>query len=297
MSSQDWKCERTTRAGVEHRARPQKGRRGPITSNAVRQLIDATPQAPKENADKQNNVLRPPTTPAQMEAYKKDMAQRADILATMVLATRRSGSEDEDTLEELATVKYSIASMQPAATRAAQLRIELEESKPDIERIETKIEQLSAQRDVQITRQDQINTTLQKLDKDAQEEAAARAAEAVAAGVAPPQMAPVLHGSQPPPQGQEHANFPAFQQHMSTAVMQQMMACMIQQGYQGVAEGGGKGSEQMSWLTSVAEDAKSYDLGGANMNYTKTGGIVVVVAMPGPLLQIRLSLSVGHCPA
>eukprot|EP00959_Pyramimonas_sp_CCMP1952_P013747 290567-Pyramimonas_sp.AAC.1 len=48
------------------------------------------------------------------------MAQRAEILATLALATRRSGSEDEDTLEELAMVKYNIASMQPAATRAAQ---------------------------------------------------------------------------------------------------------------------------------------------------------------------------------
>ena len=60
-----------------------------------------TPQRARPHKD----FNEPPTSAAQAEAFRKDIRQKLQIVAILVLAARDAGSDDPDSGEDIAMMK------------------------------------------------------------------------------------------------------------------------------------------------------------------------------------------------
>ena len=114
-------------------------------------MIESVPMASISFAESHPKFLKPPTTPAQVQAYRDDMDHSLGVLATLILATRRSGAEGEDSIEELSVVKYAISSMDPVTTRISKTKTDIEQTRQQITKLEEKIDEASAKREDLLT--------------------------------------------------------------------------------------------------------------------------------------------------
>ena len=73
-------------------------------------------------AKPRSNYTPPPNSQCQLEGYRRDQQESIWVVATLMLATRAVGAEDEDSLEELAMAKFSVASLDPVETRKLRNR-------------------------------------------------------------------------------------------------------------------------------------------------------------------------------
>ena len=77
-------------------------------------------------AKPRSNYTPPPNSQCQLEGYRRDQQESIWVVATLMLATRavgaEDGAEDEDSLEELAMAKFSVASLDPVETRKLRNR-------------------------------------------------------------------------------------------------------------------------------------------------------------------------------
>ena len=85
----------------------------------------------------------PPTTPAQASAYKKDIHQSMEVLASLALLTKRQGNEDTESIAEIAMLKFCLSQLEAiklrilkAQSEAKTLRIKLEKQTENIDEME-----------------------------------------------------------------------------------------------------------------------------------------------------------------
>ena len=76
------------------------------------------------------------------------------VLATLILATRRPGAEDEGSIEELSVVKYAIASLDPAGTRINNTKTDMDNTRQQITKLEEKIHEATTKREELLTKID-----------------------------------------------------------------------------------------------------------------------------------------------
>ncbi|CAK0895725.1 unnamed protein product [Prorocentrum cordatum] len=178
----------------------------------AQQFIAATPPVPKQLAPQHPKYAVPPATPAQQQAYRKDTQAQVGALSTLILATRRSGAEDADPVEELSAIKHAGASLEPIGTWISSTSIDLENAKLEIAGLERKIEEASSEREVFLHAQQGLEDTLSELMDQEKAEQARRGAEAAAQGItAPPPPRPPAAAAPGPaasPSGPVRMTFP-----------------------------------------------------------------------------------------
>ena len=84
--------------------------------------------------------MAPPTTPGQMEGNRADLKPNIRVLATLVLATRKAGSDDEDSIENINIMNQRLSALEPTETRIKRIQAQQLELRSQIDRASEKIE-------------------------------------------------------------------------------------------------------------------------------------------------------------
>ena len=231
-----------------------KDRQPGITTGQIQALIDQTPTATPQQAKEHPQYIVPPTASSQHEGYRQDARKNIHILATLVLATRAAGNDDEESLHEISVHKYGLACLEPIETRKLRNRKAQTDLSIKLDRIGDQIEELEKKRQEGEEQMEHLQEALRQLEAEEATQAAQAPAPAPTAagsttGAAPPSPAQASVWPPPPPPPQPgvqpqdaYLQFCYAQQRQAAQQLAQ-----AQNQYTAWIKGAGKGSAPTSY--------------------------------------------------